>query len=280
MLNTDKKLSINDIAVIQTDLTSKLSAYFIPELVEIMKKQKDLTPIAKIALTDLEKWDNKFTAKSHEAAIFETFYNRFIDNVLKDEMGDTIFKEFLVDKILVRNTVQNIWRNKSSILCDDINTKDKVETFADMVVKSFNETIDDLNKLFGHRLENWEWGKIHTFTLEHPLGKVKMLNLVFRFNRGPYQVGGSFHTVEPFSYQYSQPFKVNSGASQRHIYDVSDWDSSITVIPTGNSGISSSIHYCDQTALYLSGHYHSDLFSEEAVKKNYKYKAVFSSANF
>ena len=277
MLSTDKKLSVNDISAVQTDFTSDLSAYYIPALVEIMKTQKNLTPTAKIALTELKNWDNKYIAKSHEAAIFEVFYNRFVENVLKDEMGDTIFKEFLVDKILVRNTIQNIWRNKSSILCDDVNTKDKVETFADMVVKSFDESLEYLEKRCGHHMENWEWGKIHTFTLEHPLGSVKILNLIFRFNRGPYEVGGSFHTIAPYSYQYTQPFKVNSGASQRHIYDISNWDNSLSVTPTGNSGISSSNHFCDQTSLYLSGLYHSDFFSDEAVKKNYKYKAVYSS---
>jgi penicillin amidase len=152
-----------------------------------------------------------------------------------------------------------------------------VETFADMVVKSFDESLDYLEKRCGNHMEDWEWGKIHTFTLEHPLGSVKILNLIFRFNRGPYEVGGSFHTIAPFSYQYTQPFKVNSGASQRHIYDISNWDNSLTVTPTGNCGISSSDHFCDQTSLYLSGQYHSDLFSDDAVKKNYKYKAVFSS---
>jgi len=110
------------------------------------------------------------------------------------------------------------------------------------------------------------------------LGKVKILNLIFNLNRGPYKTGGSFHTIAAYSYRYTNPYNVMSGASQRHIYDLSNWDQSISVLPTGNSGIPSSIHYCDQTQLYLAGKYHRDLFSEKLIRENYRYKAVISPA--
>ena len=277
MLNTNKKLTVSDIAAIQTDFTSKFVSYYLPGLIEVIKKRPDLTTTGKLALKTLANWRGQVNAQSKEAAIFEVFYNRFIENTLKDELGDTLFKEFLVDKILVKNTIHNIWCKKKSVLCDDISTS-KTETFADMVVKSFNESLKYLEQKLGPDLQTWEWGKIHLFTLEHPLSKVKILDRIFHLNRGPFEVGGSFHTVAPYSYRFNKLFEVNSGASQRHIYDFADWDNSISVIPTGNCGIPSSPHYCDQTTLYLAGQYHKDLFSINAVKNNYRYKAVFSSA--
>jgi penicillin amidase len=123
-------------------------------------------------------------------------------------------------------------------------------------------------------MNDWHWGKIHTLTLEHPLGSVKILDLLFNFNRGPYEVGGSFHTVSPYSYKFNAPFKVNHGASQRHIFPVNNWDESLTVIPTGISGVPASKHYCDQTKLYVSGKYHSDYVSRDLIEKNAKYKMV------
>jgi len=276
MLKTDKKLSVSDIATIQNDFTSGLAAFYVPALVEVIKHQKNLTLNAKQALAALEHWNGSFNAQSPEAAVFEVFYNRFIENVVKDEMGDTLFKEFLVDKILVRNTIQNIWCKKGSVLCDDVTTPDKVETFSDMVVKSFDESMKYLAETCGSSFADWRWGELHTFTIEHPLGKIKILNKIFRFNRGPYEMGGSFHTIGTYSYQYASPFKVNSGASQRHIYDFSNWDNSISVIPTGNCGIPSSNHYCDQTRFYKAGKYHMDLFSDSIVHANFQYKAIFS----
>ena len=69
--------------------------------------------------------------------------------------------------------------------------------------------------------------------------------------------------------------EVSHGASHRHIYTLDNWDNSLTVIPTGNSGIPASDHYCDQTEMYINGQYHEDYFSEELVKKNTEYKMLF-----
>jgi penicillin amidase len=276
MLSTDKKLTVSDMTAIQTDFKSKHVAYYLPGLIESLKNKHQLNRNEQNALLILENWHGEMDAESPAAAIFEVFFNHFIENVLKDELGNDLFKEFLVDKIIVRNTIHNIWQKRNSVLYDDVNTKDKVETFDDMVFKSFSQTMADLEKGQGNNVYSWQWGKIHTFTLEHPLGKVKILDVAFHLNRGPFEIGGSFHTVAPYSYWYNNPFKVTSGASQRHVYDLSDWDNSYTIIPTGNSGIPASKHYCDQTLLYLEGKYHHDWFSEKLAKRNYLYKAVFS----
>jgi penicillin amidase len=115
--------------------------------------------------------------------------------------------------------------------------------------------------------KNWEWGKIHKLRLDHPIGSVKILDRVFRLNRGPFPVGGSGHTVCPFFYSYKN-FVSTSGASHRHIYSLANWDDSWTVIPTGVSGIPSSPHYCDQTSLYLENKYHQDFITRDLIQKS------------
>ena len=106
------------------------------------------------------------------------------------------------------------------------------------------------------------------------LGEGENIDLLFGFNSGPHQVGGSDHTVCPYSYPASSPFGVTWGASHRHIYSLADWDESLTVIPTGVSGIPASPHYCDQTRLYVENEYHSDYFSWDLVEKNAKYRMI------
>jgi penicillin amidase len=56
-----------------------------------------------------------------------------------------------------------------------------------------------------------------------------------------------------------------------------NWDESLSVIPTGNSGIPSSDHYCDQTDMYVNNEYHPDYFSMDKVKKAAEYKLKMSS---
>jgi penicillin amidase len=50
---------------------------------------------------------------------------------------------------------------------------------------------------------------------------------------------------------------------------------SLSVIPTGTSGVPASDHYCDQTALYINGEYHNDMFSKELVIRSAKYTMIF-----
>ncbi len=173
--------------------------------------------------------------------------------------------------MLLENLLINIQNNNNSEWIDDKNTPEK-EVFSDIIIKSYKETIADLTDELGNDPEKWQWGKLHTFTISHPLGTVKTLDRAFHLNRGPFEMKGSFHTVGPYSYSYNNLYAVNHGASHRHIFDTGDWDASKTVIPTGTSGIPASPFYLDQTEMYLNNHYHADPFSKGEVEKAAKFR--------
>ena len=154
-------------------------------------------------------------------------------------------------------------------------TPGTVETFQDNIRGAFTRTIDTLAVQFGDEPASWKWGDLHGVVLQHPLGGVKIVDLLFHVNRGPFPVGGSFHTVCPYSYPAGESFISDNGASERHIFNTADWDASLTVIPTGTSGVPASPHYLDQTDLYVNNRYHRDHFSREAVEANALYRAEF-----
>ena len=275
LLKGKENLTISDIASIQTDQTSKLVQEYLPTLLSILKEYTNPTKNEKRAIAILQNWKGNMNEDISAPAIFEVFYNRFAFNLFHDKIGDTLFNSLLSDKIILRQTLENVWKNKTSTLFDTYHMPKEMLTFRNIVIQTFRESIDYLEKKFGEESDQWEWGKIHTLTLEHPLGQVEILDKIFQLNRGPFPVSGSFHTIAPFSYRYSDLFHVVSGASQRHIYDLSNWDASLSVIPTGNCGISSSTHYCDQTNLYLSGKYHMDAYSIPKIATLFLYKAIF-----
>jgi penicillin amidase len=113
---------------------------------------------------------------------------------------------------------------------------------------------------------------MHIFTIQHPLGKVKLLDKMLDLNKGPFEVPGSYHTVCPYSYPNNDLYNVNHGASHRHIFDVSNWDASETIIPTGTSGIPASDFYLNQTEMYINNQYHADPFSKTTVEKAAEFK--------
>lgn len=137
--------------------------------------------------------------------------------------------------------------------------------------------MDTLTVRYGEYGDNWQWGKIHTFTLEHPMGGVKILDRLLRLNSKTYGVGGSYHTVEPYAYRDN--FKSHHGASERHIFNTADWDKSLTVIPTGTSGIPGSPFYLSQTETYVNNGFYAEPFTEAAVEAAMKYEIIYKPDN-
>ncbi len=274
MLEAKDKLSVDDFKQMLGDHKSKLVEEMHDKIVKELKGIKGLKPREKKALYMFTKWDGIYTEKSVAASIFEYFYICFAKNIIHDELGDRLYNDFIKQKILVRNLVKRFMINQQSEWFDNIETKDIKEDFNFIVQKSFKDALDSLRHNHGRSLKKWKWGNIHTFTLRHPLGGLKVLNFLFDLNRGPYKVGGSFHTVSPYSYNFNKLFDVRSGSSHRHIFSLADWNNSLTVIPTGNSGIPASPYYCDQTKLYLANKFHSDYFDAKKIEENTKFKMI------
>jgi penicillin amidase len=78
--------------------------------------------------------------------------------------------------------------------------------------------------------------------------------------------------VEPFA--YDEAFRSVHGASERHIFNAADWDKSLTIIPTGTSGIPGSPFYLSQTDTYINNGFYVDPFTEEAVEAAKKYEMI------
>jgi penicillin amidase len=274
MLNEKEKFSVEDFAAMQADQKSWLVREFLPDILAVLNSA-NLNEQEKTGRSVLLEWNGIMEETSAAPLIFDKLYLTLIKNILYDDLGEDLYEEYYSNAALSRNFMENIWSNKNSSLWDDKSTGHKKENYADIISKSYSEVIQDLSSSMGNDPEKWEWGDVHQLTLEHPLGKVKMLDKVFGFNMGPYRVGGSFNTVSPYSYSFSLPFKANHGASQRHIFSSDNWDKSITIIPTGESGVPASPFYCDQTELYLKNIYHADPFSRKKVEGCTAFITVF-----
>lgn len=272
MLNEKEKLGIQDFMDMQSDQQSSFVKRYLDDLVSVIKNSNNLSSNEQKALEKLTGWDAVMDRDSVAPLVFEKFYYLFLKNTIADEMGETLFSEF--GSGLIRHAFDHLWRNQGSIWFDNVLTSEK-ETFEAIVLKSYHETIQSIETTQGADLNFWKWSDVHQLTLNHPMGKVKMLDRIFGFNKGPFPVGGSFHTVSACGYNIHTTFNAIHGASQRHIYNPADWNDSYVVIPTGTSGIPASNYYCDQAEMYIGNHYFHDLFSREDVENKARYKAVF-----
>ena len=272
MILEKERLSADDFKAMLGDKKSKLSERMLPGLLFELNRMSNPTMNERRAREMLAAWDNVYDPGRPEPLIFEKFYMRFIENLLLEDMGKELYEEFIGSKILTRNIVDLVWVKSESAWFRGNKTDTGPGTFNDLISKSFYECIEWLEHEYGPNPDRWAWGDIHSLTLNHPMGSVKILDRLFNMNRGPFSPGGSFHTVCPYSYSFNNPFVANHGASQRHIYSTANWDNSFSVIPTGTSGIPASAYYCDQTELYVNDSYRQDAFSEAEVRKAARYE--------
>jgi penicillin G amidase len=266
MLEKTDRHGMETFEKMHSDYKSKKAEKFAPAFVSAIETASGWNETRQAALNKLRNWDYILSRESQAASIFEILYRKTAENLIKDDLSPEFFRSLMGERILIENLMANILIAKNSPWTDDQNTPG-TETWNDIVIEAFKETVEDLSQQLGAEVENWNWEKLHTFKISHPLGVVKILNKAFKLNHGPFGVPGSYHTVSPFSYSYKNLYHVNHGASHRHIFDLADWDASKTVIPTGNSGIPSSRFYLDQTRLYLENQYHTDPFNRVEVLK-------------
>ena len=268
MLDEKEKFGIADFKRMITDQHSYYAALLTPFILKLKEKQSAMDPVESASLDVLAKWDYDMKADQTAPTIFEFFRKSFSKNLLADELGDLYsqlpgsINDYYIYRIL--KTGPDEW-------VDNINTPAK-ETLDDIIQKSFTDCIKDLSDSYGKDVNRWIWGSIHKITLAHPMAKVKILEKIFGLNSKEYSVGGSNHTVCP--YTYSEGFRVDDGASERHIFNTANWDESYTVIPTGASGVPASEFYLSQTQTYIDGKFYKDSFSADAVKASAKYTLV------
>jgi penicillin amidase len=273
MLEEKEKLGTDDFTRMLRDQTSAFAKLMTPVYLDALGDKMEGTYFQ--AQQILASWDHQMAASSSAALIFEIFWLELNRALFHDELGDENYPLMIRNNIIAKNLINRIRITGSSGWCDNVLTKDKLESFQDNIKLAFKQTVDTLTSQYGSDPSLWQWGDLHEFALMHPMGNVDIVDKLFKVNRGPYSIGGASHTVCPYSYPLGHSFIANHGASERHIFHTADWDLSLSIIPTGASGVPASPHYLDQTSLYLENKYRKDLFSKVAVESNIKYKAVF-----
>lgn len=273
MLNEKSVFGMEDFRRMILDQQSEYSKLLTPYILRIKENNIELNSAETVAINSLSGWDYVLNKDQIAPTVFEFFVINFARNLLSDELADLYsdltmtVKDYYIYKILSLGADEWV---------DDINTPVK-ETLDDIILKTFKDCVKDLTAQYGADPAKWKWGEIHTITFEHPMAAVKILDRIFNLNSKTYGIGGSGYTVSP--YKYKAGFKSYHGASQRHIFNTANWDESLTVIPTGISGVPASEFYLSQTEAYINGRFYKDAFSEVAVKAAAKYKLVLRAGN-
>jgi penicillin amidase len=244
LLAESKRFSADDLAAIQLDNLSLHAAGLIDALKSELAQLTDEKLFVKAAANRLLSWDGRCSEASIDAAIFHVFHHRLLANLLSPTLGEDLFTAYVeilnqcivpTDRIL--NDPNSVWFSGRSRY--------------ELVATSLREACAELQDALGEKLEEWQWGRIHKLHLNHALGRISVFKCLLGV--GPLATPGDGMTINVGFYRHSNPYSHTVGAAVRFVVDFGAQQDSGFILPSGQSGHPLSVHYADQTAMWLGG---------------------------
>ncbi len=264
------KLSSEDMRALQLDTRNGFAPVLVPSLLAAPPSDVDTTAATREftaeAVTMLRDWDYSQGRDSAPAA----YYNAVWSNVLRLTFEDQLPEEARPDGgDRWYRVVDALLADRDNLWWDDVRTPTIVETRDQVLGQAMKDARLELTASLGKDPLEWEWGKLHTLTLERDLlgdeavpGPVRAL-----FNSDTMQLGGGSAAVLATGWDASEygSYLVDWVPSMRMVVDLSDLDASTWVDLTGVSGHPWSAHYGDQTQAWADGETFVWPFSRRAV---------------
>jgi penicillin amidase len=269
-LSKKEKLSTSDFQELQGDMMCLPAIGFMKSLQRLEVRGAKASRLLDI----LRSWDFSLAPESTGGAIYSVLFYRLLENTFRDDLEDLADIFFGAGSTPLLNLTRftghcrvillDLMSDPGSPWFDDIRTSQREDLQA-VLEKSLEETADFLMETLGTDPASWKWGKLHEMTMVHALGSAKPLDRIL--NLGPFPVGGDFTTVWQSSMKPGMDFRLSGWtASNRHIYDLEDWDRSTGAIVPGQSGMFGSPHYNDQVELWLHVNHHPLHYSRSRVE--------------
>jgi len=267
MLEEAHPIGIADCQRIQRDQVSVLAREIGRHLAALTTDDPRLETV--IAL--FQGWDGRLSATSPQAAVYEVFLRRMIYNTFGPEVGDLIHR--VAGKgphPLLAGSSASGWRVR--LLLQELLRRPDAPWFAGrsreaLIYQSLREAVDFLEATLGPEAGDWQWGRLHRVTFNHPLGRVKPLDRLF--NRGGWPLGGDETTPWAAGTSYHDlDTSAMIGPPYRQVIPLGDLSRALAVNAPGQSGHVGSPHYADQVRLWLNGEYRPILYRQEDVMRH------------
>jgi penicillin amidase len=274
LIASGENLSVDDMKSIQLDVYSLKAGNFTPYLLDVVSSISSKNTLQLAVFEVLNDWDYIMDKDEAAPAIFYLWIEIFQEETFKDDMDERDCPRIPNHTILEILTKTN----ETAIWFDDTNTP-HIETRDEIILRSFNKAIAGLENYFAtDDVSQWKWGEINTKYIPHLTGLEALAY-------GPVGVNGTEDTVNPvyrkniWSNGEVLLSKGSGGASERMIIDFNNLNNSLSVIPSGQRGITISKNYIDQLEIYLKGEYHSQFFAADTIEK-FQDKWIESSIYF
>ena len=262
LLSNQNQWTVDELKTIQTDVFLNSGFEIKNEICTTMNKfENSLSSFEKSILNSLNQWDGNMKTSSVGATIFQFSMYHIMKEALQPMLGKEYFRLYLNNP--------DHWDFFKNLIYSKIVPfeKEEANVYSDLILKGFKSAIKEMKTKWGEDFKKWNWGKVHTIEYEHPLGKVKPLNMIL--NLGPFSIDGGNNVINKImSKPGDHNFKVTSLPSTRRIINLGNKENSYSMNPSGNSGNFWSDHYDNQVQPYIKGEYRKINFSKTELTNN------------
>jgi penicillin amidase len=244
---------------VETFKTMQMDVTSLPgkAIVEALRSVPITDPALRDLFAELVAWNGVLDASSRAAALYEALLDALVREVFRGSLDEAVFARYLRHYDGPILTLLELLREPSSPWW---------RGHRDQVVEAaFHAAVRELERRLGPDRARWRWGRLHRPTFLHPLGRVRALAWIF--NTTPPETGGDAFTVNMGAFDPEEPFRHRIVASYRQILDLADWDRSLVIHTTGQSGLPFHRHYRDFAARWARGEYVPLLFSRASVEQ-------------
>ncbi len=251
-------ISLQEMAAIQADQTSVQARALLPFLLGLEAQDER----QRTALALLEAWDGAVAGDSAAAALYEVWVVEFERALLEDDLSGALWEEFanwthpvFVRALLDDPSLQAVW-------CDNVLSAG-VDSCSDTALVALDRALDMLSGRFGGAMERWRWQALHRTQYPHrPFSDVGYLRWIFHRSIAN---GGDAYTVNVAPVRYSDLYHQYHVPSYRHIVDLQDFQRSLFMTTTGQSGNLLSPHYDDLIERHRDVEYIPMTFGRDAA---------------
>jgi penicillin amidase len=245
-----EKFRPEDFLRIQTDVLSLPHLTLARALLKAAEHVPPRDPRLRTLLDRLQSWDGLARVDSVETAFADAVRRELLERLLTPHLGE--------------QTQQYSWFRSSVFLENILQERpahwlpEGVASYDALLLAAAEAALEQLATQTGTANPNhWEWGKLVPLEILHPLGRSGMLRSLLSI--GPLPQPGTPHTVKQTGRRF--------GPAMRFVADTADWDNSILLIPTGQSGQWPSPHYRDQFPAWFEGRALRPPFSDAAWQR-------------
>jgi len=237
-----------DMLKVENDCFSYPHVFLAEQLSAAVKNVQPKDVRALHLIQGLKDWNGIATADSREIPFLQGVRRALLEMILEPYLG----KETSLYEWRSMTFLQKVLTDRPAKWLPSA-----YKSYDDMLAASADRAVAKMaDQTKSQRPEDWSWGRFNSLQMRHPVGDSGILKFIFSIP----------DKAQPGTGYSIRAAGKRHGPSERFVANPADWDDSIMLITSGESGQLGSSHYTDQFSYWFDGTSIVSPFSDQAEK--------------